>query len=170
MSAEANPPVEQEPIVVNQPPNGQKPTSHSGGAALEMRSQSFSGPLPPPELLGRYKSMCPGSADRIITLAEREAEHRRSIEHAVVAAEVQQGQRDSREAQRGQYCALAITLSAIAAGAYTALSGHEIAGSIIGVGGIGSIVTTFLIGRGAKEPVPPPPSPPTQPKNNRRKK
>jgi hypothetical protein len=42
---------------------------------------------------------------------------------------------------------LIITLTALGAGAYTALQDHELAGSILGVGGIGSIVTSFLAGR-----------------------
>src|SRR4051812_46608438 len=106
MSAEANFPARQQEITT--PTASNRP--NGGGAAVEMRAQSFSGPLPPPELLARYESMCPGSGDRIIRLAECEAEHRRSIEQAVVASEVEQRRRDSSEAQRGQYCALVITL------------------------------------------------------------
>jgi uncharacterized membrane protein len=139
-----------------------------------IRSQSFSGPLPPPELLGRYDSLCPGSADRIITVAEKESEHRRSIEQALVRSDIEQEVRDSHEARRGQVCALIITLAAIVAGSFTALHGHEIAGSIIGVGGIGGIVTSFLIGQVRRrqngenrESPPAPPAPPlTQKKPN----
>jgi len=76
------------------------------------------------------------------------------MEQLIVQSEAGQGVRDSNEARRGQICALIITLAAIGAGAYTALQGHEVAGSIIGVGGIGSIVTTFLAGRNAAQPEP----------------
>jgi uncharacterized membrane protein len=132
--------------------------------------ESFSGPLPPPELLGQYEKLCPGSSDRIIRLAEEEAIHRRSIEQSLVRTDMEQAERDSHESRRGQVCALVITLTAIGAGAYTAIAGHEFAGSIIGVGGIGSIVTTFLIGRSQQSPVPAPPpqAPPTPPKTNKR--
>jgi hypothetical protein len=81
---------------------------------------------------------------------------------------MEQSKRDSDESRRGQICALVITLAAIGAGAYTAIAGHEIAGSIIGVGGIGSIVTTFLIGR-VQQPEPPLPPPPPQSKTNKKK-
>lgn len=77
---------------------------------------------------------------------------------------MEQAKRDSYESRRGQICALLITLSAIGAGAYTAIQGHEIAGSILGVGGIGSIVTTFLMGR-SSEPIPSPQPPQPTRKN-----
>ena len=56
--------------------------------------------------------------------------------------------------RRGQICALTITLAALAIGGYTVAQGHEISGSIIGVGGIGGIVTAFLLGRSG-QPRPP---------------
>ena len=37
---------------------------------------SFSGPLPPPEMLGEYEKVLPGAADRIICLAEKEQDIR----------------------------------------------------------------------------------------------
>jgi len=109
--------------------------------------QQFSGPMPPPELLERYELICPGSADRMLSMAEQEAEHRRTTEGKIVQAQIDHHKRQFSEARCGQLCALVITLAAIAAGVYTAVQGHEIAGSVIGVGGIGGIVTTFILGR-----------------------
>jgi len=146
MSPKPDPPVRQEDIEV--------PRNETAPDRVVISAESFSGPLPLPEVLGRYEAICRGSADRIIRVAEQEAEHRRSLEQAVVRSEMEQEERRSHERKRGQLCALIITLSAIAAGSYTAIHGQEIAGSIIGVGGIGSIVTTFLIGNKKKEPAP----------------
>jgi len=150
---------------INVPRN--KPGATSYSKSVEF-SRAFSGPLPPPELLGQYEKMCPGSSDRIIRLAEEEAVHRRSIEQSLARTDMEQAKRDSDESRRGQICALMITLAAIGAGAYTAIAGHEIAGSIIGVGGIGSIVTTFLIGRSQHPPEPPSP-PASDPQKSKRK-
>ena len=36
------------------------------------RHASFSGPLPPPSILEDYDRVCPGAADRIIKMAEKE--------------------------------------------------------------------------------------------------
>ena len=49
---------------------------HDEAAAslLSVRA-SFSGPLPPPELLKQYDEVVPGAADRIISMAEAEQAH-----------------------------------------------------------------------------------------------
>lgn len=168
---EPNLPAKPEEIIVpNSPSLGSREKLLKFGA---IHAQSFSGPLPPPEILGKYETMCPGSADRIIAMAERESDHRRAIEQAIVRGELEQNERDSGEARCGQICALVITVVALGAGAYTAIHGHELAGSILGVGGIGSIVTAFLIGRARQQEAPPPPPKPeaaSKPKKNKRPK
>jgi hypothetical protein len=35
-------------------------------------TEGFSGPIPPPRLLGQYEKLLPGSADRILRMAETE--------------------------------------------------------------------------------------------------
>jgi hypothetical protein len=51
-----------------------------------------------------------------------------------------------------------ITLVGIAAGTYLAMNGHELSGGLIGVGGIGGIVSTFVIGRSGSRIDHPPPA------------
>ena len=46
----------------------------------------FSGPLPPPQMLGEYEKVLPGSADRIIKLAEENAQHRQVWESKILSA------------------------------------------------------------------------------------
>jgi len=99
----------------------------------------------------------------MLTMAEKEAEHRRATETTIVSAQINHYNKQFLEARRGQFCALVITLAALGAGVYTAIHGHEIAGSVIGVGGIGGIVATFILGRAKREagedevqPQPPP--------------
>jgi uncharacterized membrane protein len=43
-------------------------------------SSSFSGPLPPPNLLAQYNEVLPDGANRIVTMAERQAKHRQRLE------------------------------------------------------------------------------------------
>jgi uncharacterized membrane protein len=76
------------------------------------------------------------------------------MEHKMVDAQIVDRNCQYEEARRGQMCALLITLVAMAVGSYTAIQGHEWAGSAIGVGGVGAIVTTFVLGRsrGASSP------------------
>jgi len=48
------------------------------------RTTSFSGPLPPPQALREYDQIVPGLATRIVAQAERQTEHRISLEAKVV--------------------------------------------------------------------------------------
>jgi uncharacterized membrane protein len=158
------------PVEVKAPPKEASKPSGRIIAAQAMKME-FSGPMPHPDLLGRYEQICPGSADRIIRMAEQEAEHRRSAERTIIDAQIVDMNKQHTESRRGQICALVITLAALAAGVYTAMAGHEVAGSIIGVGGIGGIVTTFILGRQTpshQEP-PQPEIQRQQPKKRRRK-
>lgn len=135
-------------------PNPQEPDS-----PRRIVASAFSGPLPPPGLLSNYEAACPGSAERIMRWAEQEAEHRRAAELAIINAQIEESRREFSEARCGQICALVITLAALGTGAYTAITGHEWAGGIIGVGGVGGIVTTFILGKrkaGEGQPQAPP--------------
>ena len=120
------------------------------GLQLPPQDHNSSSPLPPPSLLSGYEAVCPGAADRIIRMAEQEVEHRRATETAIVRAGVAQGQRDSDDAKRGQIFALVIVLTSIGGAIFLGFNGHELSASALGLGAVGSVVTTFIMGRAAK--------------------
>lgn len=62
-------------------------------ALMIIRSETFSGPIPPPESLDRYEQIQAGSADRILKMAEKQMEHRIAIENKVIGGQVEQGKR-----------------------------------------------------------------------------
>lgn len=43
---------------------------------LSAMESVYSGPIPPPEMLGGYERVLPGASDRILSMAEREQNHR----------------------------------------------------------------------------------------------
>lgn len=45
-----------------------------------VQSASYSWPIPPPALMKEYNEICPGSADRILTMAEKQSNHRIELE------------------------------------------------------------------------------------------
>jgi uncharacterized membrane protein len=47
-----------------------------------VQALQWAGPIPPPQWLQGYEQIVPGSADRLIVLAEDEAVHRRGVERA----------------------------------------------------------------------------------------
>jgi len=64
---------------------------------------AYSGPLPPATEFAQYERILNGAAERILTLAEKEAEHRRVIENKLI-----------KSVARGQFFAFALILLSLA--------------------------------------------------------
>ena len=71
-----------------------------------IQARSFRGPLPPPSLFGQYEEILPGSADRMLTLAENEQSHRHKWESDVLTAQ-------KADVRRGQWMGFGIGISAL---------------------------------------------------------
>jgi uncharacterized membrane protein len=76
--------------------------------------QQISGPVPSPDILRAYDEMTPGLADRIVRMAEQEAEHRRKIEFEIVSIQGLDQKSYRRSELMGQILGLTIGLAAIA--------------------------------------------------------
>ena len=98
------------------------------------------GPLPDAETLAEYSVLIPNGADRIMKMAEQQLQHRMSMENSVVKGQMLQS-------NIGQILAFLIGLAAIGAATYCIVTGHEWAGSILGVGGLTGLVTAFIRGK-----------------------
>ena len=96
----------------------------------EVRQEIYQGPLPKAEELEKYNLVCPGAANRIITMAENQSAHRQSIEKAVISI-------NSRNSLLGILCATLISILILMAGVYCILEGHDWAG--------GAIVSIYLV-------------------------
>lgn len=62
-------------------------------AMVVMQSESFEGPIPSPAVLKEYEVILPGAADRIISMAEKQSEHRMSLEKKAIGGQVDQNKR-----------------------------------------------------------------------------
>ena len=93
----------------------------------------FRGPLPPPTLLRQYDDIAPNAAERILRMAERQAEHRIAIERG-----------DSRRATLGIIAGVIVALAALALPAYAFHLGQPITGLVGLLGFIG--VSAFVYG------------------------
>jgi len=76
----------QEPI----PKEARRPSRIRGVIYEAVRSELrfFSGPLPPPDVLIHYNEAFPGCAERIVQMAESEAQHRHDMEKVDLVASV----------------------------------------------------------------------------------
>ena len=108
--------------------------------SVTLQQKTHSGPLPDAQTLEEYNRIIPNGAERIMTVFEKQSDHRMELEKTVVRGQVFQS-------NVGQIFALVIGLSAIGCATYVILQGHEWAGSIIGVGGITGLVTAFIKGK-----------------------
>lgn len=107
---------------------------------ISIQQKTHSGPLPDPETLVQYNSIIPNGADRIMTMAEKQQDHRIDIEKAVITSQ-------NRQSQLGQIFGLVIGLFGIVCGTFLAYKGETVVGSIIAGGTVVSLVSVFVIGK-----------------------
>ncbi len=104
-----------------------------------IQQRFFSGPIPPPEMLIQYNQASPGAADRIITMAEKEQQHRHSNDTV-----------DNKVKIRGQWMGI-ISLSLILLlAAYLAHLGHPGLAVSLAIGTVASVVGIFVLGKKIK--------------------
>ena len=107
----------------------------------------WSGPLPPPGTLAAYETALPGSAERILSMAEAEAEHSRALEREQVRSEISLTTAEIASERRGVWLGFVLAVFVIAISAYLMVSGFVGIGiGLISVGLI-SLVSLFIYGR-----------------------
>ncbi|WP_423926360.1 DUF2335 domain-containing protein [Candidatus Palauibacter sp.] len=111
-----------------------------GTLIASSRSVTIKGPLPPPQLLQQYEEFVPGSADRIIRMAEKASEH-----------EIQTGTRVVQgvfaERRRGQMVGAAVVLAVLACSGWTLYLGYEGFAMTLGGWTLVGVAAIFVLGR-----------------------
>ena len=115
------------------PPAGDNPV------LFEERRQSWSGPLPPPSVLVDYNKAVSNGAERILSMAERQAAHRMEMDAKMAAS-------DHRLAQTGQWIGLAVVLAVLVLAGYVAYLGATGAAvAVVGIDLVG-LAAVFVYG------------------------
>lgn len=104
------------------------------------QSISFSGPLPPPDLLDRYNQVIPNGADRIMAMAERQSAHRESLEAQVVAGNI-------KSQARGTLYAFIICLITILGGFGLIYLGRNVGGLVAILSSLAGLAGVFIYGK-----------------------
>ena len=127
------------------------PSRNKGRVVVAGSAVEFSGPIPPPSVLQKYNDVCPGCAERILTMAEKEADHRRRMEEEVIAIQRDDMGMGRRERRQGQWLGFLLCLVALVGGVYAITQSPGIAGqiggSILGASGLTSLVIALRTGR-----------------------
>ncbi len=116
--------------------NPQNNHPQNGGVVVQ---HSFSGPLPPPEVLKRFEEVVPGSAERIIKMAEGQFVHRTALEKKVIDSDI-------ARSKLGQILGFTIAIIGLVCSVVISIYGNQIAGTILGVGTLVSLVSVFMYG------------------------
>lgn len=109
-------------------------------AEIITRASSWSGPLPSPDSLREFEEIVPGSADRLITMVEKQGNHRMEIEKRVVDGE-------SKRAWVDLLARHIITLVGLVASILLVVFGYTPAGVILTALTTLFAVVSFLIGK-----------------------
>lgn len=122
----------------NKQSQNQNPEDHQ--KQVIRAEKRYSGPLPSADEMAKYDTISPTIVDRIITLAESEAIHRRSMEKKVVTYQ-------GREILAGQLFGLIVSLTGFTLSGYIVYLGHPKSGVAIATGVIAGLVGVFIKGR-----------------------
>ena len=101
---------------------------------------AYSGPLPPAEQIRAYEEVLPGSADRILGMAERQQAHRLELEKMTVSEA-------TNRSWWGLRLGFAITLVVVGVGAAAILTGRSLAGFGLILADLAVLAGVFVYGR-----------------------
>ncbi|WP_083918367.1 DUF2335 domain-containing protein [Woodsholea maritima] len=105
---------------------------------LHKRTQ-FSGPLPPPGLLQAYEEINPGSAERILKMADEDLNHQHNFHYRLLIE-------DSKDALLGRISGIFALILIIGASVFCGMNGlKELSLALVGTSAIG-VISAFIIG------------------------
>jgi uncharacterized membrane protein len=120
---------------------GQRSTSMSG--PLIVMPNYFRGLLPPTSVLEAYERIGPGSAERILVIAEGQRCSRHRMEHLSTRGAL-------RSEMFGQWFAFLVVMAGMGLGAWLAYAGRDAAGALSTLTPLGTVAAIFLYSRGAQ--------------------
>jgi len=88
----------------NLPRNLPSPQPQSKHVTVQTRAESFSGPLPPPVVLKQYDEIVPGAAERILSMAESQSQHRQQLERSVIESDIKNSRLGLHYGLSGGFC------------------------------------------------------------------
>ncbi|MGB4588049.1 MAG: DUF2335 domain-containing protein [Clostridiaceae bacterium] len=114
--------------------------NRNGVKALLQERSEFSGPLPPPQIFEEYERICPGAADRVLSMAESQSQHRQHIEKAFIFSR-------NRQSMAGTYIAGIVMVSTIIASTVLLLNDKNVQGLLLFLTTAMSILGGSIYGR-----------------------
>lgn len=105
-----------------------------------IQQESFSGPIPHPRIMAGYEQVLPGSANRILKMAERQQEHRFGLESSSINSQLKSN-------RMGQLFGFILSCLVIIAGIVLFILSMPIMGVCLIAGMVFVLATLFLGGK-----------------------
>lgn len=132
---------QQDVTLLGNPPSSDEVTHHSEF------SEFYAGPLPHPGFLGAYEDILPGSADRILAMVEKQADHRMAVEKQWIESEDQ-------IRKQGSKFGLVVALTGMLGSICLGVVGNTGASVVMSGGTLVGLVTVFVTGKNDKDTSP----------------
>ncbi len=110
----------------------------------KMSLEHFSGPIPHPRIIREYEEVLPGSANRILQMAENQQSHRHKMESLVIGSDIVME-------RLGLIAALVISMAIVLGGIYLIGSGKDIAGFAMVILQVAGVAGVFLYNQRQKQ-------------------
>lgn len=108
------------------------------------KASSFSGPVPPPEILKGYNKTIKNGAERLMKMTEKQSEHRIQLEDHAIKNEIKQS-------GRGQVFGFILGGVGLILATLLAMYDHETVAGIFGTTTIVGLVAVFVTGKKSQE-------------------
>lgn len=108
--------------------------------SLKLSMELSQSPYPPLAYMQGLEALVPSSAKHLIEQADAQTKHRHQLERSVVMG-------GEQRANRGQWMGFVVALAFLVVAAALILSGHEIAGTVLGTVDLIVLVALFAVGR-----------------------
>ncbi len=109
--------------------------------------KTYSGPIPPPEMLDHFERVFPGLAKQIVDMAERQLamverqmDHRHGLEKRVVGS-------NTSQSWVGLIFAFILGMTGLVGSLYLIYIGRELGGGATFLGSLGALIGLFFYGR-----------------------
>ena len=103
-----------------------------------VEQSSFQGPLPPPEMLKGYESVLPGSAERLLSMAENQMKHRIGMESSALDSQM-------KMSRKGQVLGFVIVLLLEGIAFWLGMNGHDWLAGVIGCTTVIALAIVFVL-------------------------
>lgn len=118
---------------------------------IEKRYTQYSGPIPPPDILRGHEAVLPGSADRVLKMAERQLEHRiamenKQLDHSI-KSETKLINTESSLSYLGLIAGFLIAAFGLSGAIYLGLKDKPVASGIMSGGTLAGLVSVFISGK-----------------------